>query len=149
VSTSGWTGADRLQAHDLGKDAEEIPDIFKLGSKYLIPHEVRIRLNGASGKVAALISRIGKPFFLKGAWFVPNKYLLAAKEGLEKIKQEQQATVDDLIDHKAEIQQEMVEKYPVLANAEWPSEEKIRNRFNIRYIVFEVTGAEATEADPM
>ena len=148
VSTSGWRGADKLNADDLGKDASEIPDIFKLGSKYLIPDEVRIRLNGASSKVAAFMSRIGKPFFLKGAWFVPNKHLLTAREGINTIREEQHAIVEDMLDHYYEIRQQMIEKYPVLANANWPTPDKIRDRFNIRYLVFEVSGAEARQADP-
>jgi len=148
VSTSGWRGADSLSADDLGKNASEIPDIFKLGSKYLIPDEVRISLNGASCKVAAFMSRIGKPFFLKGAWFVPDKHLLAAREGIETIRQEQHAVVEDMLSHYPDIKQEMIEKYPVLVNANWPTEDKIRDRFSIRYIVFEVSGAEAKQADP-
>ena len=148
VSTSGWTGADRLQADDLGKNADEIPEIFKLGSKYLIPDEWRVALNSSSGKVSAVMSRIGKPFFMRGAWFVPNKYLVAAREAIDKISETQNAIVEDFLEHYYEIRQEMIDQYPVLYNATWPNEDQIRRKFKIRYVVFEINGAQVNETDP-
>jgi len=48
--------------------------------------------------------------------------------------------------HKNKAQ--IVIRIPILVNANWPTEGKIRDRFSIRYIVFEVSGAEAKQADP-
>ena len=148
VSTSGWTGSDRLQADDLGKTVDEIPDIFKLGSKYLIPDEWRVALNSSSGKVSSVMSRIGKPFFMRGAWFVPNKHLIVAQEALRKLSETQNAIVEDFLEHYGAIGHEMIQQYPVLCNATWPTEDQIRRKFKIRYVVFEVNGTQVNETDP-
>jgi hypothetical protein len=83
VNTSIWTGADKLQADDLGKESEDIPDIVRLGNKYMIPHEWRLKLQTPRGKIAGLMTRIGRSFFINGAYFVPDSKLLLAKEGIE------------------------------------------------------------------
>uniref|UniRef100_A0A6M3L812 DUF3150 domain-containing protein n=1 Tax=viral metagenome TaxID=1070528 RepID=A0A6M3L812_9ZZZZ len=150
VSTSNWTGSDRLKAEDLDKSSEDIPDIFKLGSKSLIPHDLRLKLNSPRQQVQALMNRIGRQFLphLKGVYVVPNNNLQLAREGIQLIQERQQAIVEDLIANKEQVRYEMGDKYPQLYNAEWPSDEKIRNSFNVRKLVFTVTGVEMNEADP-
>ena len=150
VSTSSWTGTERLSPEDLDKDANEIPDIFNLGSKYIIPNDVRLSLQGAPQRVRAFMNTVGHQFLpeIKSAWFVPDKYLLIAKEGLEKILAARMEVVDSVIERMPQIRAEMIEKYPVLADVKWPTDEAIRAKFSIKWVVFEISGVEGKQTDP-
>lgn len=148
IRTSAYTGTDRLNADDLGKRVDEIPDIFKLGSKHLFPNEVRIKLQAFRPKITALMNRVGRPFFLYGAYFVTNKNLLLAQEGIGKILEEQKAINEDIIEHLDEYKKEMVKKYPELENAKWPSPHQIRKTCQVHVDVFQVQGTTVSESDP-
>lgn len=147
IKTSAWTGADKLEAKDIGKDNEDIPEIFKLGYKYLVPHETRVALSAPRGKVQALMMRFAKPFFIRGCWFVPNKNFFIVQEGLNKIKEEQNQVVDNLINSLPEIQAKMQAQYPELDNTTWPSDKTIREKFGIRWTLFEIKQSEIYETD--
>jgi len=150
VSTSSWTGTERLSPGDLNKNPEDIPDIFKLGSKYIIPQDVRLSLQGAPQKVRGFMNTVGMQYLpeIKSAWFVPDKYLLTAKEGLEKILAQRMEVVDSVVERMPGIREQMIEDYPVLADVEWPSDEAIRAKFSIRWVVFQVSGILAQQTDP-
>lgn len=148
VSTSTWGGNDKLRAADLGLEESEVEDIFKLGSKSLISDNTRIYLQGTRSKVQGLMGRLGRPFFLRGAYFIPNRALTLAQEGLNKIKIEQGERVEAFIQKYEEVKADRINQYPVLKDADWPTPEKIRRAFNIRFLVFEVRGASVTETDP-
>ena len=150
VSTSSWTGTDRLSAEDLDKDPNEIPDIFKLGSKYIIPNSVRLALQGAPQRVRGFMNTVGYQYLpeIKSAWFVPDKNLLVAKEGLEKILAARMEVVDSVVSEMPQIREQMIEEYPVLADVEWPSDEAIRAKFSIKWIVFEISGISGNQTDP-
>lgn len=147
MSTSAWTGTDALLAEDLGKSDDEIPDIFRLGRKYLLSRDWRIKMRGSRSKINGLFSRIGQPFFLRGAYFVPNKNLIMAQEGWKKIEEYQKSIVDDLIENLPQIKADRIEKYPVLETAVWPNEQQVRTRFALKRVVFEVTGTSIKEGD--
>jgi len=146
-STSSWTGKDRLHASDIGKNDTDILDIIELGRKRIIPEDVRLELLRPRGQVNSLMTRLGKPFFLRGAWWVPNKNMVAVKEGLEKIQKTQDEIVQKLIDGLPELKKEMTAQYPILANADWPTEAKIRSQFSLTWHVVEVKGTSMKEAD--
>ncbi len=148
VKTSSFTGTDRLTAKDLEKEPDDIEEIFRLGRKYIFPDKFRVKAASAPSKVAALMSVVGEPFFLKGATFVPFKNTLAAKEGLEKIRAEHQAIGCEIADRLPEIKDEMIGKYPVLQDARWPTPQRIINKFNVSWLVFQISEVGATESDP-
>ena len=104
-------------------------------------------MQSSRSKINGLFNRIGQPFFLRGAYFVPNANLLVAREGWTKIEEYQQANVNDLVENLNQIMLDRIEQYPVLAKATWPTEQQIRSRFALKRIVFEVTGTSAKEGD--
>ena len=148
TSVSSWAGKDRLTAADLGKNPEDILDIIELGRKKIITEDVRVKLLRPSSQITSLMSAMGKRFFIRGAWYIPNNHFLLAKEGIEKIRDNQALIVEDLIDNMPEIKEEMVERYPLLVDATWPTDKQIRARFSIKWHVCEIRGAEVSEADP-
>ena len=132
TSVSSWSGKDKLKASDLGKDPDDILDIIELGRKNIIPDDVRINMLKPSSQVTSLMTTVGKRFFIRGAWLVPNGNFMQAQTGLEKINDNQAVIVDDLINNLPAIQAEMIEKYPILADAKWPTDQQIRNRFKVK-----------------
>lgn len=148
ISTSGWSGKDRLRASDIGKEDADILDIIELGRKKILPEEVRIKLLRPRSQVTGLMNRLARPFFIRGAYYVANKNFLLIKNGLEAIRENQAVIVQDLIDNMPNIRDEMIERYPILADAVWPTDKQIRNRFDITWHVCEVTGTSAKETDP-
>jgi len=149
TSVSSWSGKDKLTAEDLGKDPDDILDIIELGRKSLIPEDVRIRMKRPASQINSLMTAIGaRKFFIRGAWWVENNKFMQAKVGMEKIREDQGVVVEDLAANFDEIQAEMIEKYPVLSDAKWPTEKQLRNRFGVKWHVCEIRGAEVNEADP-
>jgi len=148
TSVSSWSGKDKLTAADIGKRPEDILDIIELGRKKIVPEDQRVKLMRPSSQITSLMSALGKRFFIRGAWYVPNNHFLLAKNGLEKIRENQAVIVEDLVANMPEIKEEMIEKYPLLKNAVWPTDKQIQNRFSVKWEVCEIHGAEINEADP-
>ncbi|MFH2034570.1 MAG: DUF3150 domain-containing protein [Candidatus Margulisiibacteriota bacterium] len=147
VTTKGWAGTDKLTADDLDKDASDIPDIFRLGSKYLLPKDARMALQ-CRAKINTLMDRFGKKFMVPTMWYVPDRNALIVKEGLEAIARMRAAVVESLIVRYPLLKAEMQEMYPVLRTADWPTEDEIREKFNVRWLVFEISGATVKKSDP-
>lgn len=148
ISIRGWAGKDRLRASDIGKEDTDILDIIELGRKKLIPDEVRIKLLKPRSQVTSLMNRLARPFFIRGAYYVANKNFIPIKEGLEAIRKNQAIIVQDLIDNMPEIMAEMIEKYPILADATWPTDQQIKDRFSLDWHVCEINGTSAKDTDP-
>ena len=148
VPSSGWTGTDKLQPEDIGKSEEEIPDIFSLGTKKLLPYEVRVRLNRPRNKIAGFMRKMGKPFILRGVTVVPNKNLAITKAGIDAIVEEQNELVDHFLGRYHSIRAEQILRYPFLADADWPDADRIRKAFDIKVIVFEISNTKAKKSDP-
>lgn len=161
VSTSAWTAKDKLRPSDIGKQPVEIPDIVRLGSKDLLPEEFRVAMTtGARTKVAAFMRKVGSDFKIgdndiPGAYWVPNRSLVAASEGLKEIRQ----WLADLVDgfllpdpitgyskyDNARIK--MVADYSWLADAAWPEPDQIRAKYRIAWKVCEITPSDAKSGD--
>jgi len=152
VSTSAYTGTDSLTADDLG--IVELPDIItdgeaKLGSKNLLPKEIRVRLLNHRSEIQTLMKRVGKPFVVgKSLWFVPYKQLSVLNEGISRIKVRLDATIEDLIGNLQNIKADRIAQYPALATANWKNPKEIRNSFDIKLLAFEISGVNVTQADP-
>lgn len=149
TSVSTWSGKDRLKAEDLDKEPGDILDIIELGRKSLLPGDVMIRMKRPHSQINSLMTAIGaKKFFISGAWWVDNTKMMQVKTGMEKIREDHYAVADDIADHLGDFKNEMIEKYPVLADAKWPTAAQVRARFGVKWHVCEIRGAEINETDP-
>jgi hypothetical protein len=152
ISTSGYTGADSLNADDVG--IVELPDIIvdgeaKLGSKYVLPKETRVKLMNFRSEIQTLMKRVAKPFVVgKSMWFVSYSKMEYAKERIDAIKARLKATIKDVVDNLEEIKAERIAQYPQLANARWKTPKEIEESFEIRIVAFEISGVNINKADP-
>ena len=151
ISTSTWNAEDKLNPEDVGIKPEAILDIISLGNKKLLPDEIQIKLKKPRSQVTSLMDRLGKHFMhFKGAWWVPDKNFMMAKEGLDKIIEFQNLIVTDLLDNmegEDGIKAQMIKDYPILSDAEWPTEQQIRRKFGIRIAVCQIQGVNMKETD--
>ena len=148
---TGWSGKGRLTAGDLDKDPEEILDIFSLGNKQQLPKEVLNRIQEPHGKIKSLMEGLrAKPFLdIRSAWYVPDNKFLKCLEGMERIAAEHEATAQDVVDNIDEIKGDMIEKYPVLADAKWPTRKYILDHFKVTWTVCQISGTSINETDPV
>ena len=109
-STTAWSGTDKLTAKDLDKEPEDVLGIFRLGRKALLPDEWHVRLGSSRSKITALMTKVGLQSFIRGAWVVPDKNLLFAKEGMARIQEEQALIVEEFINAFPVIKEEMIAK---------------------------------------
>ncbi|MFH1491433.1 MAG: DUF3150 domain-containing protein [Pseudomonadota bacterium] len=149
-SASGWTGRDRLTAHDLGKETEDIPDIFTLGNKKLLDKETEAMFNRSQGQIQSLMdSCFAKPFLNGRAMrFVTMTRLIQAQEGMNIIKQKQTEAVEAWLPGYDGYKAQRIEEYPELADARWPNAEQILKRFDVKWVVFRISNLEIEELDP-
>ena len=150
TSVNGWRGKNKLTAKDLDKNPDEILDIFNLGSKNQLPKDIQNRISRPSTQITTLMRAIGAdPFFAgQSTWFVKDKDFLACLRGLEKIRDEHEATGIDVANNLEDIKDEMIGKYPVLADAKWPTPEQVLKKFKVTWNVCQIKGVEINETDP-
>jgi len=97
-----------------------------------------------------LLASQGKNFLnLRGAYIIPDSKLIAVDEGIDKIVEKNQEILDNFLERYEDIKKDMIAEYPVLQNANWPTEEKIRRKFRIHKNVFRVEGVNVNESDPL
>jgi hypothetical protein len=149
VSTSKWTGTDRLHAEDIGKLPEDIQDNIVLGKKYMLPDDWKNKLATPAQQVQALMQKFGKNFLdIRGVYFVPDQSLMLVREGLSRIEERALAITEDFIREYPEIKSSRIEAYPNLQDAKWPTPDQIRKYFKIKTVVFEVSEASINATDP-
>jgi len=150
TSVNGWRGKNKLTAQDLDKEPDEILDIFNLGSKDQLPKDIQNRINRPNSQITTLMRAIGaEPFFAgMSTWFVKDKDFLACLRGMEKIRDEHQATAQDVAMNLEDIKTEMIDKYPVLETAKWPTQEQVLKKFRVTWNVCQIKGVEINETDP-
>jgi hypothetical protein len=148
IKTSGWPATDSISPSDLDLRAEDIPDNFRLGRKYLIGDDWRVKLGRPRSKITNFMESIGKRYIVSSIWAVPNKYLEFVNDWFEKLKTEQTNVVSDFLETYETIKEERIAKYPVLSEATWPEPESIKKAFKIQTFVFEMGTAKANKADP-
>ena len=148
ISSSGWSGKDKLRPEDIGKTEDEISSIFKLGTKEMLPYEQRVILNRPRTKLTGFLKKMGKPFILRGVRAIPNKNLAMTKVGVDGYIDEMKQNVENFLGEYDNIRKEREMLYPELRNADWPTPEKIRKAFKIKVVVFEIGTTKVNQADP-
>ena len=72
---SYWRGKRPLAAQDLGLKEEQVPDIFTLGRKLVIPREALARFERVDARAHYLIGQFTFPFPTGHSRFIPYSVL--------------------------------------------------------------------------
>jgi len=174
IDISMWTGEKRLQPEDLGIPKESVPKTFTLGSKKLLPKEVRSKFKNLDYEARKLLDSKSVSFPFGGARFVPKKALVEFVQEMDKLQQKFQKIVDDLIinynkykldiraeyvaaAHKAydrlsqlkgfdKTRDEYINEFLARVDTFYPNVDKIRDKYSMDYHVFQVALPDITQA---
>ena len=139
---SYWRGKRPLSAQDLGLDNQDVPDIFTLGRKLVIPRSALARFERIDARAHYLIDQFTFPFPTGRARFVPYSVLPQVVEELKALKQQFNEQVEQFLDKYEDYRQEMIDKYPEYAEAlsrGYSSASDLRKRFHNEHTLYEVS----------
>lgn len=174
IDISMWTGEKRLQPEDLGIPKDSISKTFTLGSKKLLPKEVRSKFKNIDYEARKLLVSKSVSFPFGGARFVPKKALVEFVQEIDKLQQKFQKLVDDLVAnfnkykldiraeyvaaaHKAydrlkqlkgfdKTRDEYINEFLARVDSFYPKAEEVRSKYSIDYHVFQVALPDITQA---
>ncbi|MDP2663655.1 MAG: DUF3150 domain-containing protein [Dehalococcoidia bacterium] len=112
-----WRGRQALTAQDLGVDPGEVPDIFSLGSKMVVPKEALARFERIRAKADFIITQFTFPFPTGSARFVPYTVWPEVMAELNGLKYRFRQETAEFIEKYDEYRQQMADKYPQHADA--------------------------------
>lgn len=142
LGISYWRGKRPLSAQDLGVEPEDVPEIFSLGRKLVIPKEAVARFDRVQARAYYLIDQFTFPFPTGRSRFVPYSVLPQVLEELKELRGRFEQEIDRFLDKYDEYRQQMVEKYPehreALERGYTPAKE-LRKRFHFTQALYEVS----------
>ena len=102
----------KLHAEDIGKAESDIPDIFTLGSKRLIPKKYLDPFLQLEREARAAVDTHSYQFYIPTVKFIPKAALDGVLAKLQEIKEKFMAMADEFIDAYDKIKDEVKKQYP-------------------------------------
>ena len=139
---SYWRGKRPLTAEDLGADPNDIPDIFTLGRKLIVPKDALAAFQKIEARSHYITEQFTFPFPTGRARFIPYSVLEGVIEKLKQAQQEFNYYTEQFFEHYEEYRQEFIEKYPDWKDAlekGYIGEPELRKRFKFGYLLYEVS----------
>ena len=138
----GYPGLQKkLQAKDLKVDPKDVPDIFSLGSKRLVPKKSIEAFQQFEREARGIVDTHSYEFYIPGIKFVPKKTLKGVLEKLEEVKKKFLTAADQFIEDYPSLREKMLEEYKEYLDAlkpYYPPAHKIKKRFKFDINIFEV-----------
>ncbi|MAE81715.1 MAG: hypothetical protein CMB80_03180 [Flammeovirgaceae bacterium] len=150
-----WSMEARLDPGDINMRGEELPDFVRLGSKRLLPSEVKHDFLNTIGRARNAADRYGFPFFIGGTSFIPFENFDLLKEAIEKERTTFFEHVDKFISRYEDHRNAYLEAYPQHAGSlamHYPDVDFVRSKFKFETIYYaanigSVMGADGTAED--
>jgi hypothetical protein len=169
-----WSGQKKLAAKDLGLDEKELPEVFSLGRKRLVPTEALGEIRRIESRAREAVEQNSHKFPIGGAQFVPIKRFVTLAAALDGLKAEFDREADAFCKGYQKFQDEVRPEYGKAADlayeihkdrhggrlsradftanfvaaleAAYPSPVGLRERFHFTWSVFEISmpGSSAT-----
>lgn len=139
---SYWRGKRPLAAQDLGLTEDQVPDIFSLGRKLVIPKEALARFERVDARAHYLIDQFTFPFPTGHSRFIPYSVLPQVLEELKGMKKDFEERISSFLDNYEQYRKDMLDKYPEYAEAlsrGYSSASDVRKRFHYDYTLYEVS----------
>ena len=141
LSVSYWRGKKALTAKDLGLKPQDVPSIFSLGRKCLIPRDVIARFRSVEEKAAYTIEGASFTFPIGNLKFLPRAQVQSTVESLEQYRTEFLELVELFYKHYDEYRERMMHEYPQhrkALEAHYPAVKQLKRSFNFGYDLFEI-----------
>ncbi|MDP2662055.1 MAG: DUF3150 domain-containing protein [Dehalococcoidia bacterium] len=136
-----WRGRHALTAQDLGVDPQDVPDIFSLGSKLVVPREALARFERIRAKADFLVSQFSFPFPTGSARFVPYTVWPEVMAELNGLRERFDKEVAQFVEKYDEYREAMADKYPEHAEAirrAYIPVNKMHAKFGFSYTLYNI-----------
>lgn len=144
IQSSAWSMEALLNAVDLDKNDNDIPNFVRLGSKRLFPKERRNSFNRLIQRMRSNANRFGFNFFLNGAYFVPNQALEELLILCEKTELEFYVEVESFLESYETEKIAFLNEYPEhRANLApfYPDVDEVRTKFSLNIWCYQISSA--------
>lgn len=141
LSVSWWRGKEKLSANDLGLEPSDVPDIFRLGQKLVVPESALLRFSRLKARADFLINQFTFPFPTGHLRFVPYSVLGKVIAELDTLKDRFIGEIEGFLDKYDDYRQEIIDKYPKYADAlgrEYMPAHEFRKRCEFAYSFYAV-----------
>ena len=141
VHVSKWGMCASLEQSDL-KINKELPELFRLGKKWLIPDGIRNKITRIEGQARTYLKRNSFKFPVADAHFVPFKTLIPVINELTKFREEFTTQVNEFLNNYGQYQKEVLDSntdYRDVLEGCYPPVESIRSKFAFSIERFEIS----------
>jgi hypothetical protein len=139
LSISYWRGRKALQPRDLGLRPEDVPAIYSLGKKLLLPKAVIVAFRSIEEKAAYLIESASFSFPIARLRFLPRAKVAEVVAGLEAYRTEFLEQKRHLIREYDNLREQMLRDHPKYRNAlegYYPSRRALERCFDFHWDLF-------------
>jgi hypothetical protein len=148
IRVSRWPGQTKLTPSDIDLEEESIADNVVLGHRKLYPEDWRKRFGNLQAKAVNYLKNNSLPFILDSVRAVPRMRIDKIVTNLIAFRAQYMDLVEEFIQSREEIIVQMLQDFPdTFSASDMPEPAKLRKRFGMSWIVFEVTGPNTTELD--
>lgn len=142
VRISFWRGKKPLSPEDLNLRPDDVPEIFTLGRKMIVPKEAIARFESVGAQVNYLIDRWTFPFPTGHAHFIPYSVLPQIMIELNRLKGRFDERMEEFFTNYDGYREQMLAQYPEHRGAlerEYDAVPELRRRFHFTWSIFEVS----------
>lgn len=148
IRVSRWPGQTKLTPSDINLDEDSIADNVVLGHRKLYPESWRKQFGNLQGKAVNYLKNNSLPFILDTVRAVPRMRIDKIVTNLNAFRDQYMDLVEEFIQSREEIIFHMLQDYPdTFSASDMPEPAKLRKRFKMNWIIFEVRGADTSELD--
>lgn len=141
VKVSYWRGKKTLTPEDLGLTKQQVPEIFRLGTKMIVPKQALDEFERIESRVQYLTDRWAFPFPTGRAHFVPYTVLPEVTVELTGLRQRFDAEVIRFMGNLAQYRERLAAQYPQYKEAierGAMDEASTRRKFGYSWTLYEV-----------
>ena len=134
-----WSMEAKLEAKDIGKSPDDIPEFVSLGKKRLFSNKQKNEFVAILGRSRATAERYGFAFPITGSFFVPFKNFDTLKALIDSQAEKFYAKVDAFVTGYEERREEFLtqhEEHRDALEAHYPEAEAIRSKFGFNALYY-------------
>lgn len=141
IKAGVWSMEARLDAEDIGKETNEIPEFVTLGYKRLFDKRTHNKFSRIVSNARASLQKYGFNFFLIGSHFIPKASIPNLVPVLERCKEQFYVQVDMFLEEYEEEKNLFLQQYPEskeMLEPFYPEPEFVREKFYFQIYCYTV-----------
>jgi len=150
IQSSVWSMEVRLEPKDLNMNSEEIPTFMRLGTKRLLPQQVRDEFNKHIWNAKSSARKYGIPYFITNSFFVPFGNMDKLTERINKERTAFYDRLENFLTRYAPLRESYLEEndaYRHILEEHYPSPEVIRTKFKFNVVYYKASISDVSLGD--